>query len=185
MRPQRGHRELPGEPVSIHASSREATRTPRAPWTREHSFNPRLRTGGGHDEGPVLAVVAGVSIYASAREATCGLDRRPAVGAVSIHTPAQEAAPGRAPLRGPNRVSTHATAREATARWPLSTICATFRSTPPHGRRQPVRCSRPTRTEFQSTPLHRRRPFVPCGLRIPSLVSRHKSSSANILSSPQ
>ena len=79
------------DPVSIHASAREATiRAARMSEEAIHCFNPRLRAGG--DRGN--AHPAGrrrVSIHASAREATVDRCQRPRLGHVSIHASAREA----------------------------------------------------------------------------------------------
>ena len=78
-------------------------------------FNPRLRAGGDGRVHAQHGAEAGVSIHASAREAT---PLRQCVGFaadVSIHASAREATAVDGPGCGRRRVSIHASAREATS----------------------------------------------------------------------
>ena len=120
-------------------------------------FNPRLRAGGDECRLTVTAC-DGVSIHASAREATCPIDLSFRAADVSIHASAREAtrqllipsqqhrsfnprlrAGGDDGLGAGARldlVSIHASAREATSFVRLPFFLRLFQSTPPRGRRR-------------------------------------------------
>ena len=164
--------------VSIHASAREATlrncqpnmraqfqSTPprgrrqgaalsRLPGKR---FNPRLREGG--DSPPALrCVLSGVSIHASAREATNGVLKSDVLRMFQSTPPRGRRLRLRflrwrcwqfqsTPPRGRRQISP-----------PPATLETWFQSTPPRGRRPGLICRRGTSAVFQSTPPRGRRP---------------------------
>ncbi len=144
---------------------------------RRPGFNPRLRAGGDgpeHDDKHQ----DGVSIHASAQEATISMALTVTVSAFQSTPPRRRRRWGRARPPGalcfnPRlraggdkrvheridglRVSIHASAQEATAPefavWPSKP----FQSTPPRRRRHRPIAAQPDRAWFQSTPPRRRR----------------------------
>ena len=100
-----------------------------------------------------------VSIHASAWEATSAGGVQQESGPVSIHASAWEATDDVLPavwlLRGP--VSIHASAWEASATPAPRLASAKFQSTPPRGRRRQMMSKGKVQAEFQSTPPRGRR----------------------------
>ena len=124
------------------------------------------------------ALGIGVSIHASAREAT-GCGPPPAIGPQCFNPRLRtggDLSKG-TPLPNKTPVSIHASAREATRRVGfMSWMARLFQSTPPHGRRRKTGFQSHDGGLFQSTPPHGRRRRPPGRRPSSRQVSIHASA---------